>query len=121
LDDTGTTPLDLPRGDRVKGVFVGLGVAALAVGFALVGFLAFNSWQTVHDVQNAQSNHAETLNAIKAEQVKLDTLANEIHQFQIAQGQGNTTVGQILREAGAEVAALQASQHAICVAVHANC
>jgi heme/copper-type cytochrome/quinol oxidase subunit 2 len=96
-------------------------VAALVIGVALIGFLAFNSWQTVHDVQNAQSNHSQTLNAIKADAVKIDALANQIHQYQVEQGQGNSTVGQILREAGAEVAALQASQHAICVAVHANC
>jgi heme/copper-type cytochrome/quinol oxidase subunit 2 len=96
-------------------------VAALVIGVALIGFLAFNSWQTVHDVQNAQSNHSQTLNAIKADAVKIDALANQIHQYQVEQGQGNSTVGQILREAGAEVTALQASQHAICVAVHANC
>jgi hypothetical protein len=115
-------------------------ILAILVGtliyFAVVQYNTLsNTNSTVMDVANAQTNHAETLDKIERLSVQENSnaaqikhLVQEIATFQLEQAQGNTTVGQILREAGAEVAALQASQAKIelsvaqlCSSAHITC
>jgi uncharacterized phage infection (PIP) family protein YhgE len=69
------------------------------------------------DLQTGLNNHTGTLNAIKAqtnelaaEDADIKSLVVEIKREQTLQVSGNTTVGQILKEAGLTVTVLESKQ-----------
>jgi predicted PurR-regulated permease PerM len=73
--------------------------------------------QVVGSIQETIHNHSTTLNAInsatqaiKGEDKDIRTLVSQIKSEQTLQTQGNTTVGHILKEAGAAVVVLEGSE-----------
>ena len=80
------------------------------------------------DVSNAQANHTQTLNQIAAlsksghkNGQKLDRLVSQVQSYEKALGAATSTVDQILKEAGATSAQVEADEQAICAVTGAHC
>lgn len=114
-----TRPVDsrsdrLTTRDIVKGVFWAA-VGAVVVFVAIVSLITLLNVQTVVGVvQGSQTNHSATLG-------KIQSAIDATHHLAKLQAQGDTTVGTILKEAGAVVQVLEADMAAVCAATGANC
>lgn len=118
--------LQIPKVAPTKRDFVRGGVAAIVVAaFVFLGILAGltlgNTNTTVNDLSHASTQHGETLTHIDRVATHVDSLAKEVKAEVAGLKTGNTTLSQLLVEAGTTASQLKTDQLAICAALHAGC
>jgi len=90
-------------------------------GLAAPLYLGVRDNTILTHVEGSQRANAKTLDAIAMVSRQTHALEAEIKTDEAELAQGNTTVGQILQEAGAAVMQLEKDQASICAAVHVTC